>query len=91
MKRSMEAVVASSLSEPDTADILWRVKRIAAFLDLPEKAAQHRIDKGEIPTFRMGGTICARRSTLLAWIAAQEARSAHRPRGDREPEGERAA
>ena len=58
----------------DTADILWRVKPIAAFLGLSEKAAQHRIDKGEVPTFRMGGTICARRSTLLAWIAAQEAR-----------------
>lgn len=32
----------------------------------------HAISKKELPTFRLGGRIHARRSTILAWIAAQE-------------------
>jgi hypothetical protein len=31
----------------------------------------HLVD--ELPVFRLGGILCARRSTLTAWIAAQEA------------------
>ena len=49
------------------------MKAIAGFLQLPARAAQHRIDQGVIPTFRLGGSICARRSTLNAWLAEQEA------------------
>ena len=56
----------------ETADVLWRVKIIAAYLGLREKAAQHRIDKGEIPTFRIGNTICSRRSLLDAWLDDKE-------------------
>ncbi len=59
----------------DQADIIWRLKAIAKFLGLSERSTQHRIDKGEIPTFKMGGTICARRSTLNTWIAEQEAKA----------------
>ncbi|MEI6560262.1 MAG: hypothetical protein WCO00_17830 [Rhodospirillaceae bacterium] len=31
-------------------------------------------EKGAIPVFKVGGTLCARRSTLLAWVEAQEAK-----------------
>lgn len=64
------------------ADLLYQVPAIAKFFGMTEKQARHRIERGEIPTFRMGGTICARRSTLTAWLAAQEARAAHRPKRD---------
>lgn len=32
----------------------------------------HAISKKELPTFRLGGRVHARRSTIMAWIAAQE-------------------
>jgi hypothetical protein len=36
------------------------------------RRAYHAISKGDIPTFRIGGVICARKSTILQWIAEQE-------------------
>lgn len=63
-------------NDPNAADLLYGVKAIAAFLGLTERQAQHRIDDGEIPTFRMGGkkrgTICARRSSLRTWLGFLE-------------------
>lgn len=59
-----------------SADLLYGVAAIAAFLGMPKRTAQHRIDEGVIPTFRLagkkGGTICARRSSLRSWLAALE-------------------
>ena len=59
-------------NDPNAADLLYGVKAIAGFLGLTERQAQHRIDDGEIPTFRLGGkkrgTICARRSSLRTWL-----------------------
>ena len=53
----------------DTADLLTGVREIAAFLGWTKHAAQHRIDGGLLPHFHVGRTICARRSTLNAWLA----------------------
>jgi len=59
-------------TDPNALDLLYGVKAIAAVLGLTQHQAQHRIDDGEIPTFRLGGkkrgTICARRSTLRRWL-----------------------
>ncbi|AWI89233.1 DNA-binding protein [Methylobacterium sp. DM1] len=57
----------------DESDILYRVGAIATFLGMPVKAARHRVEAGEIPTFRIGRTVVARRSTLTAWLAEREA------------------
>lgn len=58
------------------ADLLYGVKAIGAFLGLTERQAQHRIDDGDLPTFRLGGkargTICARRSSLRSHLANLE-------------------
>lgn len=58
------------------ADLLYGVKAIGTFLGLTARQAQHRIDAGDLPTFRLGtgkrSTICARRSTLRAHLAALE-------------------
>lgn len=62
-----------------SADLLYGVKAIGAFLGLTRPQAQHRIDAGELPTFRMGGTICARRTTLRAHLAKLE-REANGPK-----------
>lgn len=56
-------------------DVLRGAGQIAAFL-FGEATARRRVydlaDSGVLPVFRLGTTICARRSTLLAWITEQE-------------------
>lgn len=54
------------------ADLLYGVKAIAGHLQLTEKQVYHLHDKGELPTFKVGATVCARRSTLAKHFAAQE-------------------
>jgi hypothetical protein len=72
--RRLAALAAekSSTTNPNAADLLYGVKAIGEFLGLTLKQAEHRIDRGEIPTFRLGGskrgTICARRSSLRTWL-----------------------
>ncbi|MFC6739586.1 DNA-binding protein [Methylobacterium tardum] len=51
--------------------------KIAQFLFGSEKQARkiyYLEEKGQIPTFRMGSTICARKSAILAWIEEREGR-----------------
>lgn len=57
-------------------DILRGADAIAAFLGFPRRAIYHLVSKGGLPAFRLGETICARRSTLTAWIAEQERQAA---------------
>jgi hypothetical protein len=61
-------------------DILREAREIAAFIfgdagDANRKRIYQLAAKGQIPTFRLGQMLCARKSALLAHIAAQEARS----------------
>lgn len=62
------------MSENESADILHQYAEIGAFLRMTPKQVQHRIIAGEIPHFRIGRIVCARKSTLLAWLADQEAK-----------------
>lgn len=55
------------------SDLLYGVPAIGRYLRIRERQARHRIEAGTIPTFRMDGTICARESSLDAWLAEQEA------------------
>ncbi|RRH90049.1 hypothetical protein EH240_33515 [Mesorhizobium tamadayense] len=54
------------------SDILRGADAIAAFLGFPRRAIYHLVSKGGIPHFRLGETVCARRSTLTEWISEQE-------------------
>ena len=56
-----------------TPDLLYGVPRIAEYLGLTPAAVYHLAAQKRIPTFRMGKTVCARRSTLAARIAELEA------------------
>ncbi len=61
-------------------DILREAKEIAAFIFGDAKEANRKriyqlAAKRQIPTFRLGQILCARKSTLIAHFAAQEARS----------------
>lgn len=56
-------------------DLLHGADQIAGFLfGDPKKRSKvyHLVEDGHLPTFKVGKTICARRSTLLAWIESQE-------------------
>ena len=59
--------------DPLHTDMLRGITAIGRELGLTRASAQHRILAGQIPVFRMGNTVCARRSTLRTWIAEQEA------------------
>jgi hypothetical protein len=63
-------------AEPMTAadaDLLYGMPAIAGHLGLKVPQARHLADKGTIPTFKVGKMTCARRTSLNAWIAEQEA------------------
>lgn len=60
-------------------DLLYGAKPIAEFLFGSEKHTRkvyNLVEKEEIPIFRMGGTICARKSAIFNWIQKQESRQA---------------
>lgn len=44
--------------------LLYGVKDIAAHLKLTPRQAAHLIDKGHLPTFRLGAIICSTKSGL---------------------------
>jgi hypothetical protein len=66
------------MDRPEAVDLLDGSDEIAEFLygDRKKRRKVYHLaseTKGhKIPIFRMGSTICARRSTLLQWIADQE-------------------
>jgi hypothetical protein len=57
------------------ADLLYGAPAIARFLRLSEPQARHLCENGTLPTFKVGKLICARETTLLAWIAECEAKA----------------
>lgn len=54
-------------------DLLQGANSIAKFMGVTRRQAYHFVADGRIPTFRIGAIICARKSTILNWIAQQEA------------------
>lgn len=70
------------MHEPET-DLLYGMTAIGDHLGLTARQAEHLAAKGVIPTFKLGGTVCARRSTLAKHFAEQErlARASRQGRG----------
>jgi len=56
-----------------SVDLLYGLAAIAKHVGLTARQVEHLVAKGELPTFKLGATICARRSTLAKHFAAQEA------------------
>ena len=54
-------------------DLLHGVGAIADHLSMTRKQVYHMHDRKQLPTFRIGRTVCATRSGLAAHFAAQEA------------------
>lgn len=59
------------MTDPET-DLLTGVAAIAAHLGMTDRQVYHLHDSGELPTFKLGAKVCARRSTLARHFAEQE-------------------
>jgi excisionase family DNA binding protein len=57
----------------DAPDLLYGAHAIAEFLGIKLRSAQHLIETKRIPFFKVGKTVCARRSKVLAALEALEA------------------
>ena len=58
---------------PDLSeDLIVGAAGVAEFLGVRRRQIYHAVELGYLPLFRMGALICARRTTLAAWIEAQE-------------------
>ena len=67
--------------EPKTADALFGVPAIAAHMQLKEAAVRHLIRFCGLPSFKVGGRVCARKSSIATWLAEREA-AAQRARAE---------
>jgi hypothetical protein len=56
-----------------TADLLYGMQAIADFLGIKRSVAYHLAATRRIPTFKVGKTVCARRSKILAALDALDA------------------
>lgn len=54
-------------------DLLDGAEEIASFLGWKRRRVYHLADSNRIPVFKVGNSLCARRSSLLAWVAEREA------------------
>jgi hypothetical protein len=57
-------------------DILRGAEAIACHLGFPRRLVYHLAANDNLPIFKLGATICARKTTLETWLAAKEARAA---------------
>lgn len=63
-----------------SADIMLGASAIAAFMGMRPRQLYHAAEMGHLPTFRIGGILCARRSTLNRWITELEQEAIGRQR-----------
>jgi predicted DNA-binding transcriptional regulator AlpA len=61
--------------DKDRADLLYGVPEIAEFMGRSTAAVYHLARATDFPKFKLGGTVCARRSSINAWLADLEAKA----------------
>lgn len=69
-------------------DVLYGADEIAAFLFGDRKHRRRvygRAANNELPVFRIGASVCARKSVLLEWMARQESAGDPDKQGDDHP------
>lgn len=54
-------------------DMLQGAEEIGAFMGLDPRQVYHQ--RKRLPVFKIGALICARKSTILRWIAEQESKA----------------
>lgn len=63
-----------------SVDLLYGLAAIGEAVGLTARQVEHLIAKGELPTFKLGATVCARRSALAKHFAQLEAAAAEAAR-----------
>jgi hypothetical protein len=53
-------------------DLLTGAEAIATFMGMKPRRVYHLAETQRLPVFRIGATLCARRSTLVRWIEDME-------------------
>lgn len=64
-------------------DLLYGMAAIGEHIGLTARQVEHLAAKGGLPTFKLGGTVCARRTTLAAHFEAREAATRAAAAGER--------
>jgi excisionase family DNA binding protein len=59
-----------------TADLLYGARAIADYLGIKQRAAEHLIETKRIPFFKIGRTVAARRSKVMAALEELEGTAA---------------
>lgn len=67
---------------PLTGDIVYGADALARELGLTRRQIYHAAAFRNLPTFKIGAAVCARRSTIRAWIEQQERGLANNPESD---------
>lgn len=57
---------------PLAQDLVFGAAAIAKATGLTRRRVYHLTEQGHMPTFRLGATLCARRSTLRRWFEEME-------------------
>lgn len=57
-------------------DLIYGAAAIGAVLGLSRRQIYHLCESGLLPAFKIGSTVCARRSSLIAWLQNLETASA---------------
>lgn len=60
-------------NDNSVGDLLMGADTIAKFLGISRRQTYRLVYDGLIPSFKLGGTVSARRSSLTRWLADQEA------------------
>jgi hypothetical protein len=72
MRQEGERKIMTDTNTTAAPDLLYGAHAIADFLGIKKRSAQHLIETKRIPYFKIGKTVCARRSKLLATLEALE-------------------
>lgn len=57
-------------------DVLQGAAAIARYTGFKQRTIYHLAATGGLPCFKLGDLVCARKSTVTAWIKSQETRTA---------------
>lgn len=73
MRREAVGRASQSGAQPDTVDLLYGVEPIRAYICMTAAQVYHLHARGQLPTFKIGKKVCARRSDLDMWLAIRAA------------------
>lgn len=68
--------MSEAANDNTQGDLLLGANTIAKFLGVTPRQVYRLVYDDIIPSFKAGGTVAARKSSLIAWMAREEGRAA---------------